>query len=78
MAVLALATSLEDMRERLGRMVVGTSKAGEPITADDLGIGGALTVMMKDALMPTLMQVRAATGSQVPVWRASRRQPRSG
>jgi len=61
MAVLALATSLEDMRERLGRMVVGTSKAGEPITADDLGIGGALTVMMKDALMPTLMQTLEGT-----------------
>lgn len=69
MAVLALATSLDDMRERLGRMVVGTSKAGEPITADDLGIGGALTVMMKDALMPTLMQVRAAMGLRCPFGR---------
>lgn len=56
MAVLALATDLSDLREKLGAMVVGYSKAGEPITADDLGCGGALTVLMKDALMPTLMQ----------------------
>jgi len=56
MAALALATDLADMREKLGSMVVGYSKAGEPITADDLGCGGALTVLMKDALMPTLMQ----------------------
>lgn len=56
MAVLALATDLADLREKLGAMVVGYSKAGEPITADDLGCGGALTVLMKDAIMPTLMQ----------------------
>lgn len=56
MAVLALATSLSDMREKLGSMVVGYSRQGEPITADDLGCGGALTVLMKDAIMPTLMQ----------------------
>mmetsp|Transcript_12399 Transcript_12399/g.15495 ORF Transcript_12399/g.15495 Transcript_12399/m.15495 type:complete len:653 (-) Transcript_12399:135-2093(-) len=56
MAVLALATDLTDLREKLGAMVVGYSKAGEPITTDDLGVGGAITVLMKDALMPTLMQ----------------------
>ncbi|MEW5298569.1 MAG: hypothetical protein WDW36_001677 [Sanguina aurantia] len=56
MAVLALSTGLDDMRERLGRMVVAVSKAGVAVTADDLGTGGALTVMMKDALLPTLMQ----------------------
>jgi len=39
MAVLALTTSLADMRERLGRMVIGSSRAGDPVTADDLGIG---------------------------------------
>ncbi|ORE02436.1 FTHFS-domain-containing protein [Rhizopus microsporus var. microsporus] len=61
MAVLALATDLKDMRERLGRMVVASSKAGEPITADDLGIGGALTVLMKDAIKPTLMQTLEGT-----------------
>jgi len=61
MAVLALATDLTDMRERLGRMVVGLSKSGEAITADDLGAGGALTVLMKEALMPTLMQTLEGT-----------------
>jgi len=61
MAILALTTSLGDMRERLGRMVIGTNRAGEPITADDLGIGGALTVLMKDAIMPTLMQTLEGT-----------------
>lgn len=63
MAVLALTTGLEDMRKRLGEMVIGRSKAGVPITADDLGCGGALTVLMKDAIMPTLMQ----TIEQTPV-----------
>jgi formate--tetrahydrofolate ligase len=56
MAVLALARDLKDLREKLGAMVIGYSRAGEPITADDLGCGGALTVLMKDAIMPTLMQ----------------------
>lgn len=61
MAVLALTTSLSDMRERLGKMVIGNSKAGDPITADDLGLGGALTVLMKDAINPTLMQTLEGT-----------------
>ncbi|KAF1797278.1 formate--tetrahydrofolate ligase-domain-containing protein [Mucor lusitanicus] len=61
MAVLALATDLKDMRERLGNMVVASSKAGEPITADDFGIGGALTVLMKDAIKPNLMQTLEGT-----------------
>lgn len=118
MAVLALASDLADMRERLGAMVrrrrgaggrgrargagpqastwrctpapigglnlrtfskasplapspgghapaaqvVGNSRAGDPVTADDLGVGGALAVMMKDAIMPTLLQVGGAEG----------------
>ncbi|CAI7925733.1 unnamed protein product, partial [Closterium sp. NIES-54] len=61
MAVLALTTSLDDLRERLGRMVIGTSRAGDAVTADDLGIGGALTVIMKDAIRPTLMQTLEGT-----------------
>ena len=56
MAILALATSLQDMRERLGRIVVGTDTKGKPVTAEDLGVAGAMTVLMKDALMPNLMQ----------------------
>lgn len=43
-------------RCRLGRMVVATSKGGDPITADDVGVGGALAVLMKDAIKPNLMQ----------------------
>ncbi len=61
MAILALATDLADMRDRLGRMVIGTNKAGEPITADDIGASGALTVLMKDAIMPNLMQTIEGT-----------------
>ncbi|XP_071705583.1 formate--tetrahydrofolate ligase-like isoform X2 [Rutidosis leptorrhynchoides] len=61
MAVLALTTSLTDMRERLGKMVIGNRKNGDPVTADDLGLGGALTVLMKDAINPTLMQTLEGT-----------------
>jgi len=61
MAILALTTSLSDMRERLGAMVIGTSRAGEAVTADDLGAGGALTVLMKDAILPNLMQTLEGT-----------------
>ena len=57
MAILALTTSLEDMRERLGNIVIGLAKeTGEPVTAEDIGCAGALTVLMKDAIEPTLMQ----------------------
>uniref|UniRef100_A0AAQ5ZVT0 Monofunctional C1-tetrahydrofolate synthase, mitochondrial n=1 Tax=Amphiprion ocellaris TaxID=80972 RepID=A0AAQ5ZVT0_AMPOC len=56
MAILALADSLEDMKNRLARMVVGTSRSGQPVTAEDLGVSGALAVLMKDAIKPTLMQ----------------------
>jgi formyltetrahydrofolate synthetase len=61
MAILALATSLEDMRERIARIVIGQDRAGEPVTADDLGIAGALTVLMKDTIKPTLMQTLEGT-----------------
>ncbi|MCC7164817.1 MAG: formate--tetrahydrofolate ligase [Anaerolineae bacterium] len=61
MAILGLATSLPDMRERFGRMVIGTNYQGEPVTAEDLGVAGAVTVLMKDALMPTLMQTLEGT-----------------
>eukprot|EP00297_Palpitomonas_bilix_P004383 CAMPEP_0113914352 /NCGR_PEP_ID=MMETSP0780_2-20120614/30314_1 /TAXON_ID=652834 /ORGANISM="Palpitomonas bilix" /LENGTH=693 /DNA_ID=CAMNT_0000912171 /DNA_START=48 /DNA_END=2129 /DNA_ORIENTATION=- /assembly_acc=CAM_ASM_000599 len=61
MAVLALSKDLKDMRERLGRMVIGSSRAGQPVTCDDLGVGGALTVLMKDAIKPTLMQTLEGT-----------------
>jgi formyltetrahydrofolate synthetase len=61
MAILALTTDLRDMRERLGRIVIGTSRSGEPITAEDLGCAGAMTVLMKDAIKPTLMQTLEGT-----------------
>jgi formyltetrahydrofolate synthetase len=61
MAILALTTSLADMRERLGRMVIGTDRSGVPVTADDLGTGGALIVLMKDTIMPNLMQTLEGT-----------------
>jgi len=56
MAILALSNDLNDMRERLGRMVIGSSKAGDPVTCDDIGAGGALTALMRDAIKPNLMQ----------------------
>lgn len=56
MAVLALSTSLADMRARLGRIVVGYTKAGEPVTAEDLHGAGSMAVIMKEALKPNLLQ----------------------
>ncbi|XP_017026666.1 C-1-tetrahydrofolate synthase, cytoplasmic isoform X1 [Drosophila kikkawai] len=56
MAVLALSRCLEDMKQRLADMVVAFDKAGRPVTADDLGVTGALAVLLKDALEPNLMQ----------------------
>ena len=56
MAILALATSLRDLRERLARIVVGFNKDGRPVTAEDLKAAGAMTVLLKDALRPNLMQ----------------------
>ena len=56
MAILALTTDLRDMRERLGRIVVASDVNSQPITTEDLGISGALTVLMKDAIKPNLMQ----------------------
>lgn len=56
MAILALATSLKDLRQRLGRIVVATTRSGKPVTADDLKCGGSMTILMKDALKPNLLQ----------------------
>ncbi len=61
MAILALTTGLADMRERIGRIVVGVSRSGEAITADDLGVAGAVTVLMKDTIKPNLMQTLEGT-----------------
>lgn len=56
MAILALASDLKDLRARLGRIVLATKKDGTPITAEDLKVAGAMTVLLKDALKPNLMQ----------------------
>ncbi|KAF6765211.1 C-1-tetrahydrofolate synthase [Ephemerocybe angulata] len=61
MAILALTTGLQDMQTRLGAMVVATSKRGDPVTADDIGVSGALAVLMKDAIKPNLMQTLEGT-----------------
>ena len=56
MAVLALATDLFDLRARLGRIVLATATDGKPVTAEDLGVAGAMTVLLRDALKPNLLQ----------------------
>ena len=61
MAILALTTDLADMRERFGRIVIGTDKAGAAVTAEDLGAAGAMAVLMRDAIRPTLMQTLQGT-----------------
>ena len=56
MAVFALASDLQDLRARLGRIVVADDRAGKPVTAEDLKVAGAMTVIMKDAIKPNLVQ----------------------
>src|SRR6266849_3407143 len=56
MTVLALSTSLRDMRQRLGRIVIGNTTGGKPITAEDIFAAGAMTVIMRDAIKPNLLQ----------------------
>jgi len=61
MAILALTTDLRDMRERFGRIVIGTSKSGEAVDANDIGVAGALNVLMKDAIKPNILQTLEGT-----------------
>ncbi len=63
MAALSLCTSLRDLRDRMGRIMVGYDGAGEPVTAEMLKAAGAMTVILKDAVKPNLMQ----TVEQTPV-----------
>jgi formate--tetrahydrofolate ligase len=56
MTVLALTTSLRDMRERLGRIVIGNTTAGKPITAEELFAAGSMAVILRDAIKPNLLQ----------------------
>jgi formate--tetrahydrofolate ligase len=61
MAILALATGLDDLRARLGRIVVGATCDGRPATADDLRCAGAMAALLKNALRPNLMQTVEGT-----------------
>src|SRR5918997_5445452 len=65
MAILALSVSLRDMRERLGRIVVGNDTAGNPITSEDLKAAGVMAVVMKEAIKPNLMQTLENTPALV-------------
>ncbi|MEZ5426745.1 MAG: formate--tetrahydrofolate ligase [Pyrinomonadaceae bacterium] len=65
MAILALTTSLQDMRERIGRIVVGLTNEKKPVTAEEIGAAGAMTVLMKDAIRPTLLQTLENTPALV-------------
>ncbi len=65
MAILALTTDLRDLRKRLGRIVIGTDYDKNPVTSEDLRVAGAMTVLMKDALKPTLMQTLEGSPSFV-------------
>ena len=65
MAILALATSLTDLRARLGRIVVGAAGAGRPVTADDLRCAGAMAALLKNALCPNLLQTSEGTPALV-------------
>jgi len=65
MAILALATGLADLRARLGRIVVGATHDGRPVTADDLRCAGAMAALLKNALSPNLLQTREGTPALV-------------
>jgi formate--tetrahydrofolate ligase len=56
MAILALASDLHDLRARLGRIIVASTQGGAPVTADELRVAGAMTVIMRDAIEPNLVQ----------------------
>jgi len=65
MAILGLATDIHDLRKRLGAIVVGYTKEGDPVTAEDLQAAGSMTAILKDALKPTLMQTLEGTPALV-------------
>ena len=56
MAILALTSGLKDLRKRLGRIVLAITKNGKPVTCEDIKVAGAMTVLLKDAIMPNLLQ----------------------
>ena len=65
MAALALCTSMQDLRARLGRIVVGYTKAGAPVTAEELEVAGSMAVILTEAIKPNLMQTLEQTPALV-------------
>ncbi len=65
MAALALSADLFDLRARMGRIVLGYTKAGDPITAEDIGAAGSMTVILREAIKPNLMQTLENTPALV-------------
>jgi len=65
MAALALCTSLQDLRSRLGRIVIGYTSAGTPVTAEEIGAAGSMAVILKEAIKPNLMQTLEGTPALV-------------
>ena len=61
MAILALTSGLQDLRKRLGRMVLAFSRDGKPITPDDIKVAGAMAALMRDAIKPNLLQTTEGT-----------------
>ena len=61
MAILALTTGLADLRQRLGRVIVGLTGARKPVTAEDLRCAGAMTVLLRNAIMPNILQTLEGT-----------------
>ncbi len=65
MAILGLATSLADLRRRIGAIVVGVSRSGRPVTAADMGATGAMMALLSDAILPNLVQTTEGTPALV-------------
>lgn len=61
MAILCLATDIEDLKRRVGNILLGYTNEDKPFTVNDLGIAGAITVLLKDALLPNLVQTTENT-----------------
>ena len=56
MAILSLSRDYKDLRARLGRIIIAESKSGEPVTAEDVGAAGSMALLLRDALLPNLVQ----------------------
>ena len=62
MAILGLCAGAHDLRERLGRIIIGLNEVGDPVTAEEMGAAGSMAVLLKDAIHPTFMQTLEGTG----------------